>query len=252
MKIAIVSLFPDMFTALDSGVPGRAIKNKLLELSYYNPRDYTLDAYKRVDDRPYGGGPGMVMMIEPLQKAIQDAQKNQKSKVIYVSPRGKPFNQEAAKKLSQESSLVFVSGRYEGIDERVISLEIDEEWSLGDYVISGGELASMVMVDAIIRLLPGALGDADSAEQDSFSNGLLDCPHYTRPEEFQGQTVPKILLSGDHQAIKRWRMKQSLGKTWQMRRDLIERISLNSEQKHLLEEYITEYDHEHYHSTDDQ
>lgn len=242
MKIAIVTIFPEMFSALHSGIPGRAIQNKLVEFTLYNPRDYTSDPRRRVDDRPYGGGPGMVMMIEPLQKAIHAAKKaaGATSRVIALSPSGKKFDQAAAKALSQMESIIFVNGRYEGIDERLVQLEVDEAYSIGDYVISGGEFASMVIIDALTRLLPGALGDEQSAEQDSFVHGLLDHPHYTRPEDFQGLKVPKVLISGDHEAIKTWRMKESLGKTWQTRPDLIEIHPLSLKQQALLRHYIAE------------
>lgn len=239
MWCGIVTLFPEMFSALNLGITGRAIEKNLINLSYWNPRDFTHNRHKTVDDRPYGGGPGMLMAVSPLREAIQAAKKEgARIKTIYVSPQGKPFTQAAAESFAQESKLLFVAGRYEGIDERLIELEIDEEWSLGDYVLSGGELAIMVMLDAIIRLLPGALGHEDSAKEDSFSTGLLDCPHYTRPEEVSGLKVPSVLLSGDHAAILEWRMQQCLGRTFLRRPDLINRLSLDKKQEKLLQEFL--------------
>lgn len=244
MKFSIVTLFPEMFSAMQSGVIGKALEKQIAQLSFYNPRDYSRDKHKNVDDRPYGGGPGMVMMAQPLEDSINEARGSHQgnSKVILMSPQGKPFNQKIANQLAEKREpLIFVNGRYEGIDQRLIDSHIDEEYSLGDFVISGGELASMVMIDTIVRLLPGALGHQDSAAQDSFMNGLLDCPHFTRPETLNGTKVPQILLSGNHQQINQWRLKQSLGKTWQNRPDLIKSQSLNSIQKQLLEEYISEH-----------
>ncbi|MDF2867043.1 MAG: tRNA (guanine-N1)-methyltransferase, partial [Gammaproteobacteria bacterium] len=215
MQFGIISLFPDMFQTLHYGIVGRAIRNQLIAIQTWNPRDYAPDKHRTVDDRPYGGGPGMVMMVQPLQEAVHTAKLHlgQDSKVIYLSPQGQPFNQAAAKQMATQDKIIFVAGRYEGVDERFIKTVIDEEWSIGDYVLSGGELATMVMIDAIVRLLPGALGHNESAEQDSFNNGLLDCPHYTRPEVINGLSVPEVLLSGNHQAINKWRLKQALYKT---------------------------------------
>ena len=242
MDIGIVSLFPQMFDALKYGVIGRAIKNKLINIQYWQPRNFTTDKHKTVDDRPYGGGPGMVMKTEPLYNAIATAKNNmaKNAKVIYVSPQGKTFTQNGAMQLAQESNLIFVAGRYEGVDDRLITTIIDEQWSIGDYVLTGGESAIMVMIDAIIRLLPNVLGDEESAKQDSFVNGLLDYPHYTRPENFHGLLVPKVLLCGDHAKITKWRLKQSLGRTWLHRPDLIEKLQLNSVQQKLLQEFIEE------------
>ncbi len=243
MKFDLISLFPETFDALNHGVVGRAQERKLIELQSWNPRDYTEDAYHRVDERPYGGGPGMVMKVEPLRKAIHAAKAAASPicpRVIYLSPQGRKFNQSLAFELAQEPHLILIAGRYEGIDQRLIELEVDEEYSIGDYVLSGGELPAMVLIDAITRLLPGVLGHEESAQQDSFVNGLLDCPHYTRPEEIEGLKVPSVLLSGDHSAIERWRMKQSLGKTWQIRPNLLKRCTLNKEQEALLEEFIQE------------
>jgi tRNA (guanine37-N1)-methyltransferase len=244
MRIDVISLFPPMFEAVSAhGITGRAVKNGLLTLRVWNPRDYTEDRHRSVDDRPYGGGPGMVMMIEPLERAIRAArgEQNQKAKVIYLSPQGRKLDHAAVLELSKREGMILLAGRYEGIDERLLETEVDEEWSIGDYVLSGGELAAMVLIDAVTRQLPGALGDEDSAQQDSFVEGLLDCEHYTRPEEYAGRKVPEVLLSGDHEKIRRWRLKRSLGRTWLRRPDLLERLTLNNEQKQLLEEFKEEY-----------
>jgi tRNA (guanine37-N1)-methyltransferase len=248
MRAGIVTLFPDMFAALSEfGVSSRAIRDGLAELSFWNPRDYSIDKHKTVDDRPYGGGPGMLMKTGPLEGAINAAkQELPGASVIYLTPQGTPLKQSAINQLAQRDSLILLCGRYEGIDERVIETRVDEEYSLGDYVLSGGELAAMVCLDAIIRLQPGALGHEESAGQDSFMNGLLDCPHYTRPEEFAGKVVPPVLLSGDHEAIRKWRLKQSLGRTWQRRPELIERMikanELTDEHRQLLEMFISEHE----------
>jgi len=246
MWTGIISLFPEMFRALtESGITGRAVKTGLLEVVCWNPRDYTEDAYHRVDDRPYGGGPGMVMQIEPLRRAIAAAktaaaEKGLSPKVIYLSPQGRVLTQAGVQELRQEAALILLCGRYEGIDERFIQREVDAEWSVGDYVLSGGELPAMVLIDAVTRLLPGALGSDASAEEDSFSDGLLDCPHYTRPEIYEGEQVPAVLLSGDHAAIKKWRRRQSLERTLQRRPDLLEKAvlnkSLDKEQIKMLDE----------------
>lgn len=239
MKIALITLFPEMFSALtDYGISGRAIKNGLVQCNSFNPRDFTEDRHQTVDDRPYGGGPGMVMMIEPLRKAISVAKEwaGDDALVVYLSPQGQVLGQQAVNRFATQQSLILIAGRYEGIDERLIALEIDEEWSIGDYVLSGGELPAMVLMDALIRQLPGALGHSDSADQDSFAEGLLDCPHYTRPEDYQGQVVPEVLLSGNHEKIRRWRLQQSLLRTQQRRPDLLDRLELNKEQKALLKE----------------
>ncbi len=242
MRIDVVTLFPQMIQAVsENGVCGRALRAGLYELGLWNPRDYTRDRHRTVDDRPYGGGPGMLMLVEPLQLAIQAAKaENPGAKVIYLSPRGRQFGQADARALAASPGIVLVAGRYEGVDERLIELEVDEELSIGDYVLSGGELGAMVVIDAVTRLIPGVLGHDQSAEQDSFANGLLDCPHYTRPEEYQGLSVPQPLLSGHHEVIRRWRLKQSLGQTWRRRPDLLAKIELNEEQRTLLEEYIRE------------
>ncbi len=244
VRIAVVSLFPEMFSALTNyGVSGRAVKQGLIELKCFNPRDYTFDKHNTVDDRPYGGGPGMLMMIQPLEDAISEAkiwasqESESATKVIYLSPQGQVFKQSTAQALSQDHNLVLVAGRYEGIDERLIQAQVDTEISIGDFVLSGGELPAMVLVDAVTRLLPGALGHAQSAEQDSFSDGLLDCPHYTRPEVYQGVKVPEVLLSGNHEKIRQWRLSQALGRTWQRRPELLENKELTEEQQKLLTDF---------------
>jgi len=241
MKASVITLFPEMFTALSKhGVSGRGIDRLQLELSLWNPRDYTDDRHRTVDDRPYGGGPGMLMMYQPLHDCIGAARATlpASSRVIALSPQGRRLDQEGVRELAAQDGLILIAGRYEGIDERLIEADVDEEWSIGDYVLSGGELAAMVMLDAIIRQLPGVLGHDQSASQDSFYHGLLDCPHYTRPEVIDGREVPAVLLSGDHQAIARWRLQQALGRTWQRRPDLLEGLELDAEQRALLEEYI--------------
>ena len=243
MWIGVISLFPDMFRAItDFGVTGRAVKRGLLEINLWNPRDFAHDKHRTVDDRPYGGGPGMLMMVQPLRDAIQAAKQaaGDDVKVIYLSPQGKKLTQSGVAELAQHQKLILVAGRYEGIDERVIQSEIDEEWSIGDYVLSGGELPAMTLVDAVSRLVPGVLGDMASAEQDSFTVGLLDCPHYTRPENLDGVMVPDVLLSGNHEHIRRWRLKQSLGRTWQRRPELLNNLALTDEQAKLLAEYVQE------------
>ncbi len=240
MWVNVVSLFPEMFSAItEHGITGRAHAQGVWQLSHADPRDFTDDPHRTVDDRPYGGGPGMVMKVAPLRAAIHaaKAEANGPVKVICLSPQGKPLDQAAVAMLAARPRHILVAGRYEGIDERVLEADIDEEWSLGDYVLSGGELAAMVLMDAMVRLLPGALGDADSAAQDSFSAGnagLLDYPHYTRPEEVDGQRVPEVLLSGDHAAIARWRLQQSLLRTQQRRPDLFGERRLTEEEELLL------------------
>ncbi len=243
MDIAVVTLFPEMFGAIsDYGVTGRAVQKGVLNLSCINPRSFTEDRHQTVDDRPYGGGPGMVMMPEPLSKALQAARETvaKPAKTVYLSPQGRKLDQSGLQELAQESALILLAGRYEGVDERLIEREIDEEWSIGDYVISGGELAAMVMIDGLSRLLPGVLGHQQSAEQDSFAEGLLDCPHYTRPEVYGEDVVPEVLLSGNHGAIRRWRLKQALGRTFVRRPDLLESRELSDEENTLLAEYLRE------------
>lgn len=243
MRLGVISLFPQMFEAItEYGVTGRAVSQGILSLNYWNPRDFTHDRHRTVDDRPYGGGPGMVMKVVPLNDAITAArqQLGEDVTVAYLSPQGRTLDQQALKQLASREKMILVAGRYEGIDERLIEKQIDEEWSIGDYVLSGGELAAMVLIDGMARLLPGVLGDENSAEQDSFTAGLLDCPHYTRPEKLFDQTVPEVLLGGDHEAIRKWRLKQSLGRTWLRRPDLLAKQTLTDEQKALLEEFIAE------------
>lgn len=241
MRFDVITLFPELVTTVvSSGVAGRAASRGLVALNCINPRAYATDVHKTVDDRPYGGGPGMVMRSDCLLQAIQDAKQLNQGKVLYLSPQGKVLDQTLVKQLAQEQGLILVCGRYEGIDERVIELAVDLECSLGDYVLSGGELGAMVIIDAITRLVPGALGHTESAEQDSFSDGLLDCPHYTRPEVVQGLVIPEVLKSGNHAAIARWRKKQSLGRTWQRRPDLLQLKTLAQADEVLLEEYRQE------------
>lgn len=243
MKIAVVSLFPEMFRAIsENGISSRALNGPQAQLEIINPRTFTGDKHQTVDDRPYGGGPGMVMMARPVCDAIAAARQaaGPQSPVIYLSPQGKPLTQARVEELAGLPSLVLLSGRYEGVDQRVLETVVDEEISIGDYVLSGGELPAMVLIDAVLRLLPGALGDDQSAWQDSFADGLLDWPHYTRPEDFQGKPVPEVLLSGNHAAIRRWRLKQALGKTWQARPDLLEQRALTDEEQQLLEEFKAE------------
>lgn len=248
MWVGVVTLFPEMFRAItEYGVTGRALKKGLISLESWNPRDFTHDKHRTVDDRPYGGGPGMLMKVQPLRDAIQAAKAAAQAqaggrpvKVIYLSPQGRKLDQVGVRELAERDSLVLVAGRYEGIDERLLESEIDEEWSLGDFVVSGGELPAMTLIDAVSRLVPGVLGHEDSATEDSFEDGLLDCPHYTRPELVNEQTVPAVLLSGNHEDIRRWRLKQQLGRTWQRRPDLLDGRQLNKEQQRLLDEYIRE------------
>lgn len=243
MRIDVVSLFPEMYSVVrDYGITGRAVERGIIDLALWNPRDYTQDRHRSVDDRPYGGGPGMVMMIEPLRAALRAARaaQNVPAKVIYLSPQGKRLDQDALRVFATQQRLVLIAGRYEGIDERFVEMEVDEEWSIGDYVLSGGELATMVLIDGVTRLLPGVLGHEDSAQQDSFVDGVLDYPHYTRPEEFEGRRVPPVLLGGNHAVIARWRRKQALGRTWQRRPDLLETVVLNDEERELLAEYQRE------------
>lgn len=242
MRIDVVSLFPEMIRELAGyGILRRAVDQGLLDLQTWNPRDFARDRHRSVDDRPYGGGPGMVMQVGPLCDSIRAARKQAgSSPVIYLSPQGRQFDQRTAQRFAGLAGLILVSGRYEGVDERAIELEVDEEWSIGDYVLTGGELPVMVVIDAVTRLLPGALGDGESAQQDSFMQGLLDYPHYTRPEFTNGLRVPDVLLGGNHADIVRWRNKQALGRTWQRRPDLLQRFELSDEQEKLLEEYIRE------------
>ena len=242
--VGVITLFPQMFEAItQSGVTSRAVKQGLLQVECWNPRDFTSDKHKTVDDRPYGGGPGMLMMVQPLTDAIRAAKQAAGGDVhtIYLSPQGRKLDQEGVLELARHPKLLLVAGRYEGIDERVIENEIDEEWSIGDYVLSGGELPAMTLIDAVSRLVPGVLGHEQSAEQDSFASGLLDCPHYTRTEVLDGKEVPSVLLSGHHENIRRWRLKQSLGRTWLRRPDMLNALALTKEQRKLLDEFQKEH-----------
>lgn len=238
MRFDIITIFPEMFSALDASITGRAIENKLIDINYWNPRDFSADKHHRVDDRPYGGGPGMVMLPQPIESTIKKIRATNNGLLIHLSPQGKPLTQELVQELSSQQEMILLSGRYEGIDERIIEEYVNLEISLGDYVLSGGELPAMVLIDAITRLLPEALGHEDSASQDSFMQGLLDCPHYTRPEIFNGQKVPDVLLSGDHKKIASWRLQQALGRTQLRRPDLLEKYELTPEEKQLLKEFI--------------
>ncbi|MFA6970004.1 MAG: tRNA (guanosine(37)-N1)-methyltransferase TrmD [Gallionella sp.] len=253
MIFDVITLFPQMFDALTQcGITRRAAEQGKYVLKTWNPRDFTTDNHRTVDDRPYGGGPGMVMLGEPLAAAINAAKQRQsaagvaKSRVVYLSPQGKLLTHALVKEMvsQPEEGLILLTGRYEGIDERLIRQMVDEEISIGDYVLSGGELAAMVLMDSLVRQLPGVLGDADSAEQDSFVQGLLDCPHYTRPEQFNGEAVPPVLLSGNHADIQRWRLQQSLGRTWLRRPDLLVRRDLTKEESRLLAAFQDAYQKE--------
>ena len=257
MWMGVVSLFPEMFSAVtDYGITGRAVRDKLLELEFWNPRDFTRDKHQTVDDRPYGGGPGMVMQYQPLKSAITEARQaaayhaeeqavsageaSEHAAVIYLSPQGRKLDQRGVEELAQRKQIILVAGRYEGIDERLVQDDIDEEWSVGDYVLSGGELPAMTLIDSVCRLIPGALGHESSAVEDSFSTGLLDFPHYTRPETVGKNGVPAVLLSGNHEKIREWRLKQALGRTWERRPDLLEARTLSKEEKNLLDEFKNE------------
>jgi len=253
MIFDVITLFPQMFDALTQyGITRRAAEQESYELRTWNPRDFTTDNYRTIDDRPYGGGPGMVMLAEPLVGAINAARQRQaasgvkKSRVVYLSPQGRLLNHTVVKELvaQQDDGLILLAGRYEGVDERLLRQHVDEEISIGDYVLSGGELAAMVLIDSLVRQLPGVLGDAESAEQDSFVQGLLDCPHYTRPEVFDGEAVPPVLLSGNHAEIQRWRLQQSLGRTWLRRPDLLARRDLTKEESRLLAAFQDAYQKE--------
>lgn len=231
---------PGMFSAIkDFGVSSRAVEKGTIQIECHNPREHTADRHNTVDDRPYGGGPGMVMKAEPLLASIQavKAQAAEGTKVAYLSPQGKTLTQADACELAQRPGMILLAGRYEGVDERLLEAVVDEEWSIGDYVLSGGELGAMVLIDAVARMVPGVLGHAESAQQDSFMDGLLDCPHYTRPEVFEGKAVPKVLLSGDHKAIATWRRMQALGRTQARRPELIKKRELSDQDHLLLQQY---------------
>lgn len=241
MRIGVITLFPEMFEAITAwGITGRAATTGLIELQCFDPRTHTTDRHQSVDDKPYGGGPGMLMKVAPVRASIAEARAQlPKAKVLYTSPQGRRLDQRGVEELAQRQEIILLAGRYEGIDERVIERDVDEEWSIGDYVLSGGELAAMVMIDSVCRQLPGALGDEGSAAADSFVDGLLDHPHYTRPEELDGQRVPDVLLSGNHEAIRRWRRMMALGRTWHRRPDLLAERALDAESRRLLDEYLT-------------
>jgi len=248
MRFDVITIFPEMFQSVtEFGVTGRAVENGKVDVHCWNPRDYADGEYRSVDDRPYGGGPGMVLMADPLAGAVRDIRREtgNGSPLIYLSPQGEPLDQRIVKELSGQQSLILLAGRYEGVDERLVQKYVDREYSIGNYVISGGELAAMVIIDAVARQLPGVLGNEQSAGQDSFMEGLLDCPHYTRPEEFEGKRVPDVLLSGHHEEIRRWRLKQSLGRTWMRRPELLRETDLDAEQMALLKEFKVEQEQEH-------
>jgi tRNA (guanine37-N1)-methyltransferase len=243
MRIAVVTLFPTFVVeATRIGVVGRAVERGQVTMSAVSPREFVCDTHRTVDDRPYGGGPGMVLKPEPTRAALRSAKSRMPvgSRTLYMGAEGEPLTQSKAAELAQMPGLVLLAGRYEGVDQRVLDSEVDEVISIGDYVVSGGEFPALVLIDAIVRLLPGVLGDAESAGQDSFSTGLLDWPHYTRPEVFEERPVPPVLLSGNHAAIQRWRLKQALGRTWQRRPELLEKLQLTREQQALLDEFQAE------------
>ena len=246
-RFDVITIFPEMFEALTRhGITRRALEEGRFDLKTWDPRDFTTDNYRRVDDRPYGGGPGMVMLPDPLQAALEAARSRQRDAgvelplVVLMSPQGERLNEALVQEMTQAPGIVLSAGRYEGVDERLVARSVDREVSIGDYVTSGGELPAMVLMDCIVRRLPGSLNDAESATQDSFSAGLLDWPHYTRPEEWNGERVPEVLSSGNHAAIARWRRKQALGRTWDRRPDLVDETKLSREDRQLLEEYRRE------------
>jgi tRNA (guanine37-N1)-methyltransferase len=242
IRFDVVTLFPEMFAAITgSGITSRALEAGLYSLTTWNPRHFTTDNYRSVDDRPYGGGPGMVMLAEPLERALDGIKMAGGGRVIYLSPQGKKLDHRRVMELKQERALTLLCGRYEGVDERLLERRVDEEVSVGDFVLSGGEIAAMALVDAVVRQLPGALGDENSALEESFADGLLDCPHYTRPELYTDRKVPEVLLSGHHENIRRWRLKQALGRTWLRRPDLLEVRTLSAEEKKLLAEFQQEH-----------
>jgi len=242
IRFDVVTLFPEMFSAITaSGITARALEAGLWRLQTWNPRDFTTDNYRTVDDRPYGGGPGMVMLAEPIERALDAVNASGGGRVIYLSPQGRKLDHRRVMAMSKESAITLLCGRYEGVDERLLARRVDEELSLGDYVVSGGELAAMALIDAAVRQLPGALGDEQSALQESFAGGLLDCPHYTRPELYRGEAVPQVLLSGHHENIRRWRLKQALGRTWLRRPELLQARGMTGEEQALLAEFQKEY-----------
>jgi len=241
IRFDVVTLFPEMFAAITaSGITSRALEAGLYSLTTWNPRDFAADRYRTVDERPYGGGPGMVMMAEPLERALDGIKRAGGGRVIYLSPQGKKLDHRRVMELKEERALTLLCGRYEGVDERLLERRVDEEVSIGDFVLSGGEVAAMALIDAVVRQLPGALGDQASAVEESFADGLLDCPQYTRPETYADRKVPEVLLSGHHENIRRWRLKQALGRTWLRRPDLLEVKKLNAEELGLLEEFKRE------------
>lgn len=240
-RFDVVTLFPEMLAAVTaSGITARALQRGLWQVQAWNPRDFTTDAYRSVDDRPYGGGPGMVMLGEPLEKTLDAVRAAGGGPVLYLSPQGRRLDHAKVVEVAGRKAVTLLCGRYEGVDERLLRRRVDEELSLGDFVLTGGELAAMALIDAVVRQLPGALGDEESAVQESFADGLLDCPQYTRPETFAGERVPEVLLSGHHENIRRWRLKQSLGRTWQRRPDLIAARRLSEEETRLLDEFQRE------------
>ena len=248
LRLGVVSVMPDMFDVLDLGITGRALEHGLVQLDRWNPRDWSTNKHRQVDDQPYGGGPGMVMMYEPLHQALCYARQQmpERCRTIYVSPQGKTVNQEMLSSIARDMQpLIFLAGRYEGIDERLLQNDVDEEWSLGDFVLSGGEIAAIAFIDAIIRLLPGSLGHPASAQQDSFMHGLLDHPHYTRPARLTGADVPAVLLSGKHRDIERWRKKNALGHTWLKRPDLLDKYNFSAVDQNLLDEFKHEHGEAH-------
>jgi tRNA (guanine37-N1)-methyltransferase len=241
IRFDVVTLFPEMFAAVaQSGITARALEAGLWSLTTWNPRDFTTDNYRTVDDRPYGGGPGMVMLGEPLERTLDAVKTAGGGRVVYLSPQGRKLDHRRVMELMQERAVTLLCGRYEGVDERLLARRVDEEISIGDFVLSGGEIAAMALMDAVVRQLPGALGDQQSAIEESFADGLLDCPQFTRPELYRGERVPEVLLSGHHENIRRWRLKQALGRTWLRRPDLLAVRSLSDEERKLLEEFRQE------------
>jgi tRNA (guanine37-N1)-methyltransferase len=244
IRFDVVTLFPEMFAAITaSGITSRALDAGLYSVTTWNPRDFTTDNYRTVDDRPYGGGPGMVMLPEPLERTLDAVRSAGGGRVVYLTPQGRKLDHRRVMEFSAQKALTLLCGRYEGVDERLLERRVDEEVSIGDFVLSGGELAAMALIDACVRQLPGALGDGASALEESFADGLLDCPQYTRPEVWPpgaGATVPEVLMSGHHENIRRWRLKQALGRTWLRRPDLLEARTLNAEERKLLDEFQRE------------